>query len=153
CGNDSTVRKSVPGANSSIRPLFKRPWLRPGFQPNLMHHLRLGDHTMKRAAKFQVKTSPLSGSILVAVLLASTYPANGQTFTWQPTTGGLFDTGANWSPAGGPPSAGNTAIFNSTASQTVIFQTNVTLASHQIENGAITFQLNQSTNTMSGVGL
>src|SRR5262249_14172053 len=111
-------------------------------------------YTMKRVTSFPVQTLWLMGSILVAVLLASTYPADGQTFTWQPTTGGVFDTAPNWSPVGGPPGSGDTAIFNSTASQTVIFQTNVTLASHQIENGAITFQLNQTTNTMSGgVGL
>src|SRR6478609_7063407 len=91
--------------------------------------------------------------VFVAVLLMGANPAHSQTFTWLPTTGGLFDNAANWSPAGGPPANGDTTIFNSTATQTVLFQSSVFLATHEIENGNIVFQLNQTFNTMTGSGL
>src|SRR5215813_12370116 len=86
---------------------------------------------------------------VVATLLVGAGSAGAQTFTWVPTTGGLFDSPGNWTPVGGPPGAGDITIFNSTTTQTVIFQSNVTLANHQIQNGNVTFQLNQTTNTMS----
>lgn len=85
------------------------------------------------------------------VLLIGVKFTSAQTFTWQPTSGGLYNTAANWSPAGGPPNAaGEIALFNGTATQTVTLQTNLTVSSHTISSGNITYQLDGTTQTMSG---
>src|SRR5262245_9908186 len=96
---------------------------------------------MKRYLVPSVLACAAAGSVITPTAFAQ--------LVWQPTTGGLFNTPGNWSPLG-PPGAGQVADYTSTATQTVIFETNTTVAAHRIENGNITFQLNQTTATMSG---
>jgi fibronectin-binding autotransporter adhesin len=85
----------------------------------------------------------------VAVVVFAANSAGAQTFTWQPTTGGLYNAVANWS-AGGPPNAsGELSLFAGTTSQTVTFQTNVTVSNHIIRSGNYTFQLDDTTQTMT----
>jgi len=93
--------------------------------------------------------------VVVAVLFVGAAPAHAQTFTWQPTSGGTFNTAANWTPAGGPPNAaGEVALYTATTTQTVTLETSLTLSGHRIENGSITYQLNQTTQSMTaGAGL
>ena len=88
--------------------------------------------------------------VFVAVHLAlGANEAGAQTFTWLPTGGGIFNTAANWSPAGGPPNAvGELALFDLTNTQAITLQTSLTLSGHRIENGNITYQLNQTTQSM-----
>src|SRR5438876_3873146 len=90
----------------------------------------------------------------VAVCCLNPEFASATIYTWQPTSGGLFNIPANWSPAGPPATTADTAVYPSTATQTIIFESDVTVGSHRIENGNVTFQLNQTTQTMSnGAGL
>ena len=93
--------------------------------------------------------------VMFVFFLVGTRSAKAQTFTWQPTSGGLYNTAANWSPAGGPPNAaGEIALYTGTTTQTVILENSLTTSGHRIENGNITYQLNQTTQSMSaGAGL
>lgn len=106
-----------------------------------------------------MKRTPLALCLrtLPAILLALCInQAEAQTFTWLPTSGGLFNTAANWTPAlNAPPSAsGELALYTGTTTQTVTLETSITLSGHRIENGNITYQLNQTTQTMTaGAGL
>src|SRR5690348_7434099 len=89
----------------------------------------------------------------IAVALVGLNLAHADALTWVPTTGGLFNTPGNWSGvSAGPPGSGDTALFNSTATQTVIFQSDVHLDSYEIENGNTTFQLNQTNSFLSSGG-
>lgn len=45
----------------------------------------------------------LAGAALLVLLHSTALSSLAQAFTWVPTSGGLFNTAANWSPAGGPP--------------------------------------------------
>ncbi|HEX3600508.1 MAG TPA: hypothetical protein VHU84_10225 [Lacipirellulaceae bacterium] len=95
-----------------------------------------------------MKATPLFCAIGYAILLSNTRLACGQ-LVWQPTAGGLFNTPTNWSPPG-PPVAGSVTLFNSAATQTVTMETNSALGTNRVENGNVTFQLNQTIQTMSG---
>src|SRR5262245_15356146 len=86
--------------------------------------------------------------VLMMLLCFGAKTATAQ-LTWVPTTGGLFNTPGNWMPLG-PPVAGQVAQYTTTTTQTIIYETNVGLGTQRIENGNVTFQLNQTTNTMSG---
>ena len=61
--------------------------------------------------------------VVVAASLLQVAPAHSQTFIWVPTSGGLFNTAANWTPANGPPGAGDLVLFDLPNSQTVTFET------------------------------
>lgn len=90
----------------------------------------------------------------VASLFLGVQSVPAQIFTWLPTSGGLYNTATNWSPAGGPPNAsGETALFDGTATQTVTLQTNLTTSGQTIRAGNITYQLDGTTQTMTAAGL
>jgi fibronectin-binding autotransporter adhesin len=86
---------------------------------------------------------------LAATIFLELASASAQ-ITWQPTAGGLFNTGTNWLPGSIAPGAGQIAVYDKTNTQTVTFETNVTVATHRVENGNVTFQLNQTIQTMNG---
>jgi T5SS/PEP-CTERM-associated repeat protein len=103
--------------------------------------------------RFITGAAPRSILAMSLLSLAAT-PLWGQTFTWQPTSGGLFNAAANWSPVGGPPNApGESVLFDLPNTQTVIFQTDTTTGVHSVTNGNVTYQLNQTLASASSTGL
>src|SRR5262245_26071240 len=84
-----------------------------------------------------------------AMLSFTSAAAWGVAFTWNDSSGGLFDDPANWTPAGGPPGSGEDALFNLANTYTVTFQSDVTNATSTISNGTVSFQLSGTTHTLT----
>src|SRR5262245_39715905 len=94
--------------------------------------------------------SRLFASLLFVCL---TTAASGQTFTWQTVGSGAFDLPGNWSPAGGPPnSSAETALFNQAITYNVGFLSDFTNAGARVEDGTVTFVLNQHAYSLSTAG-
>ena len=73
--------------------------------------------------------------------------AKGTAFSWSVAQSGLFNTGANWTPAGPPATSSDTAEFNLNGAYTVTFQTNLTNSLFNVDNGFVAFALSGTTYT------
>src|SRR5690606_13657187 len=73
--------------------------------------------------------------------------AHAVDYSWTPAVGGNFLDDANWSPAGGPPGAGDTAIFDSAATGTITLGANhtVNVLSFRNDSGSLTLDLGGNT--------
>jgi T5SS/PEP-CTERM-associated repeat protein len=85
--------------------------------------------------------------IAAALITLASEPAWGTGFSWSVAQNGLFNTPANWTPAGPPTTSADTAEFNLNGAYTVTFQTNVTNSLFGVDNGSVTFALSGTTYT------
>lgn len=93
--------------------------------------------------------------------MAVARPALAVTFSWSNASGGTYSTAANWSPAGGPPAAGDIAQLTLANTYAIGFTTSPTINTLTQTQGDVTLNLNNTTftttnslnNTMGSAGL
>lgn len=98
-------------------------------------------------------------AIVLCLAVASSAPAT--TFSWSNASGGTYATAGNWSPAGGPPAAGDIAQLTLANTYAINFTTSPTINTLTQTQGDVTLNLNSTTftttnslnNTMGSAGL
>jgi len=110
-----------------------------------MTQLHLGkDRVSARKASHPLErvTWPAAAAVLFASAAAWAVPR-----TWAPTTGGDFNTAANWSPDDAAPNTSDVAIFSNNAAQTISFSSDATVNQLDFRHtaGALTLDLGGNT--------
>src|SRR5438045_1165450 len=84
-----------------------------------------------------------------AALLACGSAAKATDFQWNINASGLYELSNNWSPAGVPSLAADTATFNQTGTYTVTFNGTRTITAAEVDNGNVTWALSGLTYTVT----
>ena len=84
---------------------------------------------------------------LLSICAASSVDA--ATYDWSNTSGGTFNTAANWTPAGGPPGSNDTARFSLATAYTINFGNSATVNTLTQTQGDVTLNLNNATFLLS----
>ena len=88
---------------------------------------------------------------VVVICLSISARASADVLDWSNTLGGNFSAAANWTPAGGPPSSGDTGRFVLNNTYTVTFSSSPLFAAITQTQGVVTLDLNGfSPQTTSG---
>lgn len=99
--------------------------------------------------------------LAIALCLAVASSALATTFSWSNASGGTYSNAANWTPAGGPPAAGDIAQLTLANTYAINFTTSPTINTFTQTQGDVTLNLNNTTftttnslnNTMGSAGL
>jgi T5SS/PEP-CTERM-associated repeat protein len=88
--------------------------------------------------------------LALAVCACGSFKASATTFTWINAAGGVFNNATNWNPLGAPSSSADVAVFSLNNTYTVTFSNSPVNGSLQVNDGAITFNLDGQTYGQAG---
>src|SRR5258706_717530 len=89
----------------------------------------------------------------VGALWITPAAARAVSYSWNINASGLFDTAANWSPAGPPGTSADVANFDQTGTYTVTFQTSRANNVVTVGNGNVKFALSGQTYSLTSLSI
>jgi len=117
---------------------------------------RVGGRCANGAQKQKYSRKRRCRAVLLAALgavVAAPVAVHAITYSWNINASGLFETAANWSPAGPPVTNLDIANFDQTGTYTVTFQTSKTNNAFTVGNGNVTFALSGQTYTLTATSI